>query len=630
MNKILLFINSFAVFICQLGVLIIMSDVESYAQSWKKYPYIKPGSKIEFPRDEGFHPDESSEWWYANGHLTGAVTGHQYSFMLAYFHKPVAVFDGFRILKITDETTHESYSQTLPCIYQILSTDSLHILASFLTADSTEEWVNQVDNQSVMLPFQYLIRAFTDDASVHLSLDAKKPPLLIDEDGFLYQGSGNYTYYYSLTSLAANGMIVFGEVKENVTGISWIDRQYGNFDPYEDESYEWFSIRLKENIDLNIWNIFTPDNSIPDSKEYRICSVIIDDTVSFTTHDFQIERLSYAFTPDSQRCYATSWSLISDTIDMDLLIEVNDENNEINIKEIGLRFFEGSIRINGTIHDEVITGEGFTELVHSYENPILHFKQPGVNEKWNYQNPLIWNISNPDEGNPLNFDIEIKYQSKLPKKIARGLTDTLFYWNPAVFGHDSVINVKINAYSYDTTLSDTVIRTFLLESANTDLFACTGESLCINLHLDNNDLLFKWFYNGQISGFTEISALEIDPVTLEAEGIYRCLVYNEFFEDTTVEYHLDVGICSQIENNPAAGIIIYPNPFKDYLSIQLPVKNKKYMLRITNLQGAIVYKAVLGNIHEETIHPSILPGVYILSIVSWKGEELWIFKIIKS
>jgi hypothetical protein len=107
-------------------------------------------------------------------------------------------------------------------------------------------------------------------------------------------------------------------------------------------------------------------------------------------------------------------------------------------------------------------------------------------------------------------------------------------------------------------------------------------------------------------------------------------VYNEFFEDTTIEYHLDVGFCNQIENNPAKNLIIFPNPFKDYLSVKLPVKNEKYLLRIINLQGAVIYKAVLGNIFEETIHPAIKPGVYILSIATCKGDKSWIFKIIKS
>ena len=629
MNNNLQSIKCHVFILCLAAGFFILPENESYSQSWKKYPCIKPGSKIEFPRDEGFHPVESLEWWYASGHFTGQKTGDQYSFMLTYFHKPVSVFGGFRILKITNETTHKSFSQVLPCIYQILSTDSLHILATFITGDPSEEWVNQVDSNGTMLPFQYLIHASTGNASVSLNLDAKRSPLIVDEDGLLCQGSGSYTYYYSLTNLATNGSIVFNGMEETVTGICWFDRQYGNFDPYEDESYEWFSIQLDGNMDLNIWNIFTPDNSIPQSKEYRICSVIINDTVSFTTRNFQIERLSYAFTPDSQKCYATSWRIISDTLGMDLLVKVNDENSEINISEIALRFYEGSTKIKGKINDEIVTGVGFAELLHSYEIPILQFRQPAAMDQWSYQIPLIWYVSNQDDGNPLKFDIEIESQSMIFAKAEGGMNDTLFYWNPSVFRHDSTVNVRITGYSTDTTLSDIVIRTFLLEPENTDLLACTGENISIDLNLDNENLFFKWFYNGQLSGFPETSTLEINPVTFESEGVYKCLIYNEFFEDTTLEYHLRVELCDQIEQNQTGNLIIFPNPFDDYLAVHVPLKSEKYVLRMINLQGSLIYESVLTGMFEEIILPCATPGIYIIEIVNGKQNLLWSSVLIK-
>jgi hypothetical protein len=71
MSKILHFLISCFVILSFLFLLINLSETKSFAQSWKKYPNLKTGSKIEFPRDEGFHPEEAMEWWYANGHFTG-------------------------------------------------------------------------------------------------------------------------------------------------------------------------------------------------------------------------------------------------------------------------------------------------------------------------------------------------------------------------------------------------------------------------------------------------------------------------------------------------------------------------------------------------------------------------------
>ena len=618
----------YAVILYCSATFITLTEAVSYGQSWKSYPYLKPGSKIEFPKDEGLHLLEPLEWWYANGHFTGLTTGHQYSFMLTYFYKPVAIFDGFRILTITNETTHEYSSQVLPCVYPVISTDSLHIVASFLTANSLEEWVNQVDSSGTMLPFQYLIDASTGEDSINFYLDATKPPLYLDTDGFLYQGSGNYTYYYSLTDLDLSGSVSFYGVEEDVTGIAWFDRQYGDFNPYEDESYEWFSIQLDNDMDLNIWNIFTPENSIPRTKEYRICSVI-SDTVSFTTQNFQIDRLSFEWTPDSQRCYATKWRIISDSMDMDLLVEVNDEKSEINITEIAMRFYEGSTKVTGKIDSEAVSGVGFAELLHSYQSPVINIIQPGENDQWDDNNPLIWNIDNPDDGNPLKYDIEIEYESKTSEKVAGGLDDTIFYWNPSVFSIDTSFNIRIVAYSSDTTLQDSTTGKFLLMPENTDLYACIGENFQIDLNLDNSNLFFKWFYNDQIASLPESSVLEIDPVTNESEGIYKCLVYNELFQDTTLEYYLDVGFCNIIGNHSLESAFIYPNPFKEYLIIHLPVITDMHLFRIKSICGVVIYEAILEGMTDKVFSPNIKPGMYVVEIISRKNQKIWSSKIIR-
>ena len=606
-----------------------LCEKEGFGQSWKSYPYMKQGSKIKFPQDEGLHPLEPLEWWYVNGHFTGKTTGYQYSFMLTYFYKPVLIFDGFRILTITNETTHDYSSQVLPCVYPIISTDSLHIVTSFLTGNPVEEWVNQVDSSGTILPFQYLIDASTGENSILFYLDAAKPPLILDMDGFLYQGSGNYTYYYSLTDLDIGGSVTFNGAEEDVTGIAWIDRQYGDFDPYEDESYEWFSIQLDNDMDLNIWNIFTPENTIPQLSEYRICSVIKNDTVSFTTRNFQIERLSFELTPDSQRCYATAWRILSDSLDMDLLVEVNNKKSEINIPEISLRFYEGSTKVTGKVNGDPVSGVGFAELLHSYEIPFVKIRKPDEYDLWNANYPLIWYIDNPDDGNPLKFDVEIGYESAIPEKIIEGTDDTVFYWNPAVFTSDTSFNIRISAYSSDSTLRNFTTGIFSLIPENTDLTACLGEYLQIDLKLNNSNLFFEWLYNNQFTSFPESSVLEIDPITNESKGIYKCMVYNGLYQDTTLEFHLDVEPCDVIGNHSTEASFIYPNPFREYLIIYLPVITDKYLLRLRSIQGGIVCEVNLEGMTDRVFLPDVPPGMYIVEILSRDNREIWYSKIIK-
>ena len=80
-------------------------------------------------------------------------------------------------------------------------------------------------------------------------------------------------------------------------------------------------------------------------------------------------------------------------MDMDLLVEVNDEKSEINITEIAMRFYEGSTKVAGKIDGEAVSGVGFAELLHSYQSPVINIIQPGENDQWDDNNPLIWNMN---------------------------------------------------------------------------------------------------------------------------------------------------------------------------------------------------------------------------------------------
>lgn len=609
--------------------LYIISEFGSCEQTWKKYPFSKPGSQIEFPRDEGFHPDESLEWWYVNGHLKGQTSGNSYSFMLSYFHRPLLIFDGFRILSVTNETTGVTYSQTLPCTYPILAVDSLHIQASFITANPAEEWVNSVDFAGSMIPFQYRINASAGNTSVDFTLDAEKPPLIIDDDGFLYQGSGNYTYYYSLTDMNTTGTISFNGVHESVTGIAWIDRQYGNFDPYQDEDYEWQSIQLSNNMDLNIWNIFNSDNSIPKTKDYRICSVLVNDTVSMTTQNFEIRRLSYNYTADSQKCYASSWEITSDTLGVNLIVKVNDKNQEIAVNEIGLRFYEGSTNVTGYIKNEQVTGAGFAELLHSYEKPVLKINQPLSGQLWNTRVPLSWNVSNPDEGNPILYEIQVGYDADKYVKVLSGINDTFFYWNPSVFSGNTDFYVRILGYSIDSTLTSMATEHYTYEPVNTEYSGCLGQDINLSLELDSNYYHYQWLFYGQSLGYPDVSYLSLPQLTDESSGLYSCIVFNDIFADTTLEFRLITGTCNQAIDHLQDETVIFPNPFNETITVQLPEINESGVLSIKNIFGTIIYETNIPDNQNEIIIPIIQPGIYFLELIYQNNYNIGPFRLVK-
>ncbi|MEP5339596.1 MAG: lipocalin-like domain-containing protein [Algibacter sp.] len=453
--------------------LFILITFSGFSQAWKTYPYnpvTTPASEINFPVDEGRHASESTEWWYTSGHITTA-SNKEYSFMITYFYYPYQVanpispllpdisLDGFRILNVTDESDGTFYQDTQAISsYTTLSETGLNLVANKIFG-GTEYFRNKTAS-TTPTPFEYELNTASANITLDFDLETTKRPLIVGGDGLFDQGAANYTYYYSQTDNTVTGSLTVGETTETVTGTAWIDRQYGSFNPITGgEDYEWFSIKLDNGTDLNLWNIFDSNNEIPNNLKYKILSAYVDEdqNTQYTFSDFEIERLEYFFTPDNLRNYSKKWRLTSASKNIDLVITSNYENSEVNITELNFRFFEGATAISGTIDGNAVTGVGFAELLHSYEHPDVSISSPSAGV-YNTSTPISWTINNPDDGRPLKYDIEYSINNKVTfLPITTALTASSYLWDGSGITNGDAVWFKIKAYSADNTLFSEVI-----------------------------------------------------------------------------------------------------------------------------------------------------------------------------
>jgi predicted secreted hydrolase len=432
---------------------IISFTFASYGQGWKSYPLNPEGSLISFPLDEGRHPAEPIEWWYTAGHVTGDNTGTSYSFMLTYFYFPAFGYDGFRILNVSNEETGAFYSETAAVNYSIIAEDSLNIQATTMGGNS-EYWLNKTGSDDIMIPFEYILSAESGQNMLDLEYESLKPPLILGENGYFQQGESSYTYYYSLTKSLVKGTLSIDELAEPVSGTAWVDRQYGTFNPLTEEDYEWFYVQLSNDMDINIYNLFTQDRKLPDTATYKHMSVYVDTITQYTTHDFEIERLAFNYMPDSVMCYSSKWRLTSAANNIDLIIATNHNNSEI---QLPFRFFEGSTHVTGTVNGEEVTGIGFAELLHSYEQPEIDITYPSSGS-WTAARAISWEIKNPDDGRPIHYNLEYSIDQKETfLTLATGLSDQFYFWEEPEIPAGSLCWFRINAYSIDSTLINTVI-----------------------------------------------------------------------------------------------------------------------------------------------------------------------------
>lgn len=425
-----------------------LSIINCSAQGWNQYPYAPPGTQLTFPADEGYHPGEPVEWWYTIGHVTGTNTGKDYSYMLTYFYYPQFGFDGFRIFNLSDDVIQTFFAETLPVNYNTMAQDHLEIGANLFTG-GTESWVTTSDVNG-LVPFNYHISATQANGSIELDYVALKRPLILDTTGFFYQGATGYTYYYSQTLLSVNGIMTIDGVTEPVTGTAWIDRQWGQFNPNNGEKYEWFCVQLDNGTDLNIWNIFNAQNQIPQLPTYRLASIYVDETTDKNTHEFQFDRQSFAYMPDSTRIYPQQWHFVYDNIDLNITTLYS--NSEV---QLPFRFYEGTTSISGTVDGQPVTGMGFAELLHSYSVPVVNTVVPADGQSW-APGLVDWELANPEGGREIWYDVEYSTDNKQNwNSVATGITETEVAWDAIGISYGTEVWLKITAYSIDHTLTGT-------------------------------------------------------------------------------------------------------------------------------------------------------------------------------
>jgi len=458
--------------------LILFSYNLLYAQWWKSYPYHQEGSLIYFPRDEGSHPEfetgSGTEWWYVNMHLQGQTTKRNYSAMAAYFSY------NFRIFNVTDETNNDFLSFTDFGLLNV-SEENLDLKFTLLTG-GTEHWITKADSLGQLLPFQYRLQVGNDDNNIYLDLDAQKPPLIIGSDGLITIGTED-SYYYSQTQLAVTGSLTFMGNTEPVNGIAWIDHQYGPFyvAPGSEESYEWFSLQLDNGMDINLWNIFTGDNKIPNDDSHRICSIYIDDQKQDTTSTFSLERLAF-WKYTNGYYFSSGWRFFDPIHKIDLTITPLFQDQVVPF--FLLPFWEGSCHINGIVDGDSVDGHAFAELLHIYKPPVITVISPNGGELWDGSQPVTWRLEHPDDGNPLHYDLFYKAGNDTQYfPIITGIIDTTFIWDVSELAPMDSLKIKVFGYSIDSTITGTDISDGMFSIAQP-----TTVEKCDNLDLNSYKL----------------------------------------------------------------------------------------------------------------------------------------------
>lgn len=356
-----------------LAMLVLSADcslVLGAAPSPTSFQQATAGYRYNFPRDHGSHPTYRTEWWYYTGHLH-SKSGRSFGFELTFFRRGVP----------PDEI------KTLPSKWSVKDLYLAHLAVSDITgkrfhfseklsreglgkagADESrllvwiDDWRAEAATDSTG---SHTLRAHDNTHSLLLTLQPVKPLVAHGTDGISRKGKelGQASHYYSFTRLATTGTIMIDGESFEVSGLSWMDHEFGSAELGTDQvGWDWFSIQLDDKTELMLYRMRRKDSS---SDPASSGSVVLPDarTQHLAVTDFQIESSATWTSPESKATYPSRWHLKVPSLDLELDVTPLLADQELRTsRRAQVTYWEGAVAVTGTKQGRPVTGQGYVEL----------------------------------------------------------------------------------------------------------------------------------------------------------------------------------------------------------------------------------------------------------------------------
>lgn len=335
--------------------------VSSSAQlpSANKTPQATQLPPIRFPQDEAAHND-LTEWWYYTGHFNATAPNgkaHQYGFELVVFQAlrsdlPPVYAAHFAISDVTRGEFHFDQRRIVEPNAVIPNGTSTQGIAVHV-GDWSIQGLNGLDH----------LAATMQNYSIHLDLQALKPPTLHNGNGLITYGLGGFSYYYSRTRMTVSGTIVDHNQPLQVTGQAWMDHQWGNFLSLGGGGWDWYSLQLNNNTEMMLYFIRDASGKVISTYVGYIDANANDHLLP--PQSIQNTVLDHWKSPITGANYPSGWRLeINDPLlhaTFTITPQLKDQELAV-YQSTGNSYWEGAVTIAGQSSSQPIQGEGYIEL----------------------------------------------------------------------------------------------------------------------------------------------------------------------------------------------------------------------------------------------------------------------------
>ncbi|HXS20381.1 MAG TPA: lipocalin-like domain-containing protein [Steroidobacteraceae bacterium] len=339
---------------------------------------------LQFPRDQGPHPDFRQEWWYLTGNLS-SDDGERFGFELTIFRFALAPAPSQAAVAVSPDDAEGSRWRTRQ-IYlghfavsdvatrrfrfaERLSRGALGLAGA--QAAPFRVWVGNWQIGQVTVPASasaesvstvtWRLQAAGNGYALSLTARPLMSPVPNGEQGLSRKSGepGNASYYYSIPRVAVAGTLIRDGKALRVRGLAWLDREWGSgtLGPQE-KGWDWFGLQLGDGSCFMFYSLRDRGGA---QDPYSAGTWVDPEGRARPLHrgDVRIQVLGYWTDAGGSR-YPSEWRLVAPTLGLDVTVRPVLADQELVTSP---RYWEGAVDVTGTSASHPVAGRGYVELV---------------------------------------------------------------------------------------------------------------------------------------------------------------------------------------------------------------------------------------------------------------------------
>jgi predicted secreted hydrolase len=208
--------------------------------------------------------------------------------------------------------------------------------------------------------FPWQLYASKNGITLSLDVTPLKDIVFEGDNGLSYKSvdKTSASYYYSITRLATDGYIEIDGTRHEVSGNSWLDREWSTSTLNEEQGgWDWFSMQLNDNTDIVYFQLRYKDGRV---YPYNEGLIVNDDssTIKLGTGDIVLTVLD-TWRSSSGVTYPVKWQAEVIPLGKTLIVEAAFNEQEL---DLSTRYWEGAVNIYDSQNANTIIGTGYLEM----------------------------------------------------------------------------------------------------------------------------------------------------------------------------------------------------------------------------------------------------------------------------